>query len=257
MSEQPPAGWYPDSTGTTRWWDGEQWTEHTPPPPPTQAASPEAPSERALTTAAPESTTRTQAPVRTHADAKAEKAYAKASRPWFKKKRFILPLGLVALIVIFAGTSGGGDNTTATDDSPSQSSDTGTQDEAPAEEQSEPEMTAGQRNALRSAENYLSVAPFSRKGLIQQLSSDAGDGYSKKNATFAADHVEVSWKEQAAKAAKNYLEISGFSRQGLIQQLTSDAGDGYTRKQADVWRRQGWPLTQLSRRASWPARLSS
>ena len=37
MSETPPAGWYPDSTGTVRWWDGEQWTEHTPPPPPTQA----------------------------------------------------------------------------------------------------------------------------------------------------------------------------------------------------------------------------
>lgn len=36
MSEKPPAGWYPDSTGTVRWWDGEQWTEHQPPPPPTQ-----------------------------------------------------------------------------------------------------------------------------------------------------------------------------------------------------------------------------
>ncbi|MBA8988955.1 hypothetical protein FHW23_000187 [Curtobacterium pusillum] len=25
----PPAGWYPDSQGTTRWWDGQQWTEQT------------------------------------------------------------------------------------------------------------------------------------------------------------------------------------------------------------------------------------
>ena len=38
MSEKPPAGWYPDSTGTVRWWDGEQWTLHTPPSPPTQLA---------------------------------------------------------------------------------------------------------------------------------------------------------------------------------------------------------------------------
>ncbi len=43
MSDKPPAGWYPDSTGTVRWWDGEQWTEHQPPPPPTQAAPAEAP----------------------------------------------------------------------------------------------------------------------------------------------------------------------------------------------------------------------
>lgn len=43
------------------------------------------------------------------ADAKAAKAYAKAQRPWWKKKRFILPLGLVLLIVaVSAGSSGGG-----------------------------------------------------------------------------------------------------------------------------------------------------
>ncbi|MES5383906.1 DUF2510 domain-containing protein [Mycolicibacterium conceptionense] len=24
-----PAGWYPDNTGTTRYWDGQQWTAHT------------------------------------------------------------------------------------------------------------------------------------------------------------------------------------------------------------------------------------
>lgn len=29
MSQQTPAGWYPDSHGTTRYWDGTAWTEHT------------------------------------------------------------------------------------------------------------------------------------------------------------------------------------------------------------------------------------
>jgi hypothetical protein len=44
------------------------------------------------------------------AQAKADKAYKKASRPWFKKKRFIL-LAIIAIIVIIAvATSGGSDS---------------------------------------------------------------------------------------------------------------------------------------------------
>ena len=104
MSEMPPAGWYPDNAGTTRWWDGDQWTEHQQPAPtaaPTATATLPAP-----TAAASESPTQTQAPVRTRADAKAEKAYAKATRPWFKKKRWITLIVFVALIGIVSATSG-------------------------------------------------------------------------------------------------------------------------------------------------------
>jgi hypothetical protein len=42
------------------------------------------------------------------AQAKAAKAYAKAQRPFYKKKRFIIPGGFVALMMIIAMTSGGG-----------------------------------------------------------------------------------------------------------------------------------------------------
>lgn len=43
------------------------------------------------------------------AEAKAAKARAKAQRAWYKKKRWILPLAIIALIVIIGvGTSGGG-----------------------------------------------------------------------------------------------------------------------------------------------------
>src|SRR5690349_2174287 len=28
MADEIPANWYPDATGTIRWWDGRQWTEH-------------------------------------------------------------------------------------------------------------------------------------------------------------------------------------------------------------------------------------
>ena len=92
--------------------------------------------------------------------------------------------------------------------------------------------TAGQENARRSAETYLDTMAFSRKGLIEQLSSSAGEGYSRADATYAVNHIDVDWNEQAAKAAQNYLDTMPFSRQGLIEQLSSDAGDGYTHAQA-------------------------
>lgn len=38
---QTPAGWYVDAQGTTRWWDGYQWTEHTQPSAPTPAPTPQ------------------------------------------------------------------------------------------------------------------------------------------------------------------------------------------------------------------------
>ncbi len=56
------------------------------------------------------------------AQAKAEKAYRKASRPFFKKKRFIL-LAVIALIVIIAiAQSGGGESGTSSSSSNGSSS---------------------------------------------------------------------------------------------------------------------------------------
>jgi hypothetical protein len=40
--QQPPAGFYPDATGTIRWWDGGAWTEHTQAGPPPQQTLPPA-----------------------------------------------------------------------------------------------------------------------------------------------------------------------------------------------------------------------
>jgi inhibitor of KinA sporulation pathway (predicted exonuclease) len=92
--------------------------------------------------------------------------------------------------------------------------------------------TAGQRNALRAAKTYLKMTPFSRKGLIQQLSSKYGDGYSVKDATWAVNRVDANWNQQALRAAKAYLKMTPFSRKGLIQQLSSKYGDRYTVAQA-------------------------
>lgn len=94
------------------------------------------------------------------------------------------------------------------------------------------ELTIPQLNAVKSAEQYLQISGFSRNGLIEQLSSDAGDGYDVKDATIAVDSLRVDWNQQAVRSAKQYLSISGFSCKGLIEQLSSNAGDGYTKAQA-------------------------
>jgi hypothetical protein len=95
-----------------------------------------------------------------------------------------------------------------------------------------PEMTSAQRNAVESAQRYLDMSGFSKKGLIQQLSSSAGEGFSRADATYAANHVGADWKAEAVESAQSYLEMGGISKQGLIEQLSSAAGEGFTVAQA-------------------------
>ena len=179
---------------------------------------------------------------------------------WFARHKVLsVVLGIVLVVVLICcgagvlGLSGDDSDSTASSETSSQTStaDESTEDadeadeadeekpateEEPAEEEpAEPEMSTEQANAVRSAENYLEFMPFSKQGLIDQLSSPAGDGYPQEVAVFAVEHIEddVDWKEQAVKAAENYQELMGFSREGLIQQLTSEAGDQYTQEQAE------------------------
>lgn len=73
----PAPGYYPDGSGTSRFWDGQKWTEHVQGP--GHAAAP---------------TTRS----------------SKADRPWFKKKRIMIPAGLVVLGLIGGIGGSGGDS---------------------------------------------------------------------------------------------------------------------------------------------------
>ncbi len=100
------------------------------------------------------------------------------------------------------------------------------------------ELTGPQKNAVRSAKQYLNISGFSRAGLIEQLSSSYGDGYEVADATAAVDSLGVDWNANAVKSAKQYLSISGFSCKGLIEQLSSSAGDKYTESQATYGARQ-------------------
>lgn len=93
-------------------------------------------------------------------------------------------------------------------------------------------LTGPQKNAVRAAQSYLSISAFSRDGLIEQLSSQAGNGFNISDATKAVDSLNVDWNQEAVKSAKQYLQMMGFSCSGLIQQLSSRAGSKFTEKQA-------------------------
>jgi hypothetical protein len=93
-------------------------------------------------------------------------------------------------------------------------------------------LTTSQQNAVAAAKEYLSMSGFSRQGLIDQLSSSAGNGYPVRDAKVAVDSLRVDWNAEALKSAKNYLRASSFSCQGLIEQLSSSAGEQFTVAQA-------------------------
>lgn len=95
-----------------------------------------------------------------------------------------------------------------------------------------PSVPPQEQEAIGSAQDYLSFAAFSRQGLIDQLSSTAGDGYPVDVATAAVDSLDADWNAQAAKSAENYLGLTHFSCSGLISQLDSSAGEKFTKAQA-------------------------
>lgn len=98
---------------------------------------------------------------------------------------------------------------------------------------STPAMTVSQQQAVTSAQSYLSLGEgFSYNGLLQQLTSQAGEGFATADAKYAIAHLNPDWDAQAVIAAKGYLQLGGFSRSSLLQQLDSSAGSGFTPAQA-------------------------
>lgn len=226
--QNAPPGWYPTPDGTQRYWDGAQWTE---------AVAPAGGQVGEDPLPGP-------APVGEPAE----------TRPWFKKKRFILPIAAVLLIGVLSQLGGDDESTTAAETPTTAATEETTAAEVeetsepdvttePEEEPEEveeveepvddgPDLTPGQDNALRAAQNYLETMPFSRQGLIDQLSSEFGNGFDVEDATFAVDNLTVDWQEQAVRQAESYLETMPFSRQGLIDQLSSEFGSQHTLEDA-------------------------
>jgi hypothetical protein len=106
---------------------------------------------------------------------------------------------------------------------------------APAPVQSTPAMTGTEAQAVESAQGYLADGQgFSRAGLLQQLTSSYGEGFTTADAAFAVSYLHPDWDAQAVESAQGYMaDGQGFSRAGLLQQLTSSYGEGFTQAQAE------------------------
>jgi Host cell surface-exposed lipoprotein len=86
--------------------------------------------------------------------------------------------------------------------------------------------TGPQRQAIGMARDYLDTMPFSKAGLADQLRYE---GFSRRVANYAVDHIRVSWRTQAVKSGRSYLRVMHFSCSGLIDQLEYEK---FTHRQA-------------------------
>ncbi len=158
-----------------------------------------------------------------------EKARKKALRPWYAKKRVIIPGAIVVLAIFSSAMNGGG---TEPDVATSETSSSAESTETPTEETEAAtsdfgDETTGQKNAREQAESYLSFQAFSKLGLIEQLKFE---DYSQEDSEYAVDVLKIDWKEQALLKAESYLDGMAFSAEGLYEQLVFEK---FTEEEAD------------------------
>lgn len=166
-------------------------------------------------------------------------------RHWLRNILLGIVVFVVALIVVSAALSGGSPKPAAAPQrtfAPSASASAKVA-QAPAAvattpapaAPTTPALTTSEQQAVESAQSYLSnLGGFSEYGLLQQLTSSEGAGFSTADAQFAINYLHPDWYQQAVQSAKSYISnVGGFSAASLYQQLTSTDGGGFTPGQAN------------------------
>lgn len=188
-----------------------------------------------------ENTTVPSAPRDGKAQAAADKAYRKATRPWFKKKRFLLPLIIVGIMIISSIANAGKDEPSTAVAPSADASAAAPAAPAPAEaaapaapaEAAAPAVPTEYKSALKKAESYSETMHMSKAGIYKQLTSEYGEKFSPKAAQYAVDNLKADYKANALAKAKSYQETMSMSPEGIRQQLTSEHGEKFTPAEAD------------------------
>ena len=231
MSDQSQGpGWWQASDD--KWYPPESHPDYVAPAPPPPAPSPPAPSGAPLgwsPPAAPQAAS-PQRPSNSKADAAAAKAYAKAERPWYKKKRFMIPL-VVVVIAIVASAAGSGDDdkdTTATNDNteqPAGDGDTNTTkaseddkhpnlypDRPDRQKEDQERAIGGPGVELSGYTTTVNTAEF-----VQSLSSFENSGYIVANVTI--------YNRDKSSQAFNVFDFKIQSPDGVVEDPTFTSKD--------------------------------
>lgn len=142
--------------------------------------------------------------------------------------RKITGLAIAAIATVLLAGCGAATDTgsSAGVETPAETQSTGVEPESPAPSTSGPELSVSQQQAMESAASYIESGSFSEKGLAKQL---VFEGFSKKEAAYAAKNVGADYQQEANEAAASYLESGSFSEKGLNKQLVFE---GFTKSQA-------------------------
>jgi hypothetical protein len=172
------------------------------------------------------------------AQAAADKAYRKASRPWFKKKRFLIPLIIVAIMIISGiSNAGKGDSSAAvapsTDASAAAPAAAAPATAAAPAAPAAPAVPTEYKSALKKAESYSKTMHMSKAGIYHQLTSEYGEKFSPEAAQYAVDNLKADYKANALEKAKSYQKQQSMSPEGIRDQLTSEFGEKFTPEEAD------------------------
>ena len=161
------------------------------------------------------------------AKAKAEKAYKKASRPWFKKKRF-WTLGIIAVFAIGSALSGGGGSSDTTTNQGS----TEVEAEAPAiEVTAEQLLSELEANAL-SAKNTWNDKRVKITGTLYNIDA-SGDYFSLRgNNEFSFINVQVYIDDSFVETVSAFKKGQTVTVTGVV----SDVGEilGYSVKAQSI-----------------------
>lgn len=238
------AAWYPDANmpGTERWYDGNSWTQHTRP---VQADTTRTQAYSQANTSGSEAASTANS---YSASAQGSSApvfvdpgtTALAKRPWFKRKGFAIPVGIVAGLIVISGISGAlgagkRDNTVVAADDTKTAAAVADEpvEEAEVEMVAVPTglvgMTAADAAAALTAAGFTPA--FDGDAAWKVLSARPADSELEKGAkvtlTLEQPPAMTLGQKNAVDSAKSYLRYTAFSRAGLAQQLTSQYGEGF------------------------------
>jgi hypothetical protein len=152
-SNLPAAGWFPDPerADQLRYWDGQAWTEHRHP---ALAPSNAQPVFTAAQEAVPKPPWQPAAPGTNIGSG--TQGPSSPDRPWFKKKRFVIPGAVAALIIYGAATSDSDEPTTAATSQPG----------APAGSAAKDSAAANPKSSARQGHTQGEAAASPRRGDI-------------------------------------------------------------------------------------------